>query len=228
MATVTAISRKDKDSGDERAVLRDAVAAAAEARDAVTRAENVIERAERLVAENQTKLANATKAVADAQSEDARRLASVLAAGGTSPTARATRQARTDEAEAADDVAAARSALASLREDHLVDAERVAVASRAVDAAVAAALKPTALVLLKEARACHLQFLRMCEALSVMSRSFNPWNDGGDLVKQIGRAGSPSEDDVRASVATRHEWQAAIEAMKTNADAKLPDLAGAE
>ena len=59
-----------------------------------------------------------------------------------------------------------------------------------------------------------------------MSRSFNPWDDGAELTKQIARVGSPTEDDVRASVATRKVWEAAVAALRVDASAQLPDTAG--
>jgi hypothetical protein len=212
---------------DERAALRSAIADCASEKSAVDRQREAIGRAERLVAENQAKLARAAKAVADAQSEDAKRLASVLAAGGTSLTARAARQARTDEAEAADDVAAARSALASLRED-LVEAERdVAVASRAVDAAAAAVLEPTVHRLIEQARAHHARYLQVQAALAEVSGTAGLWTSWDEIRKQADHVSAYNvEADARVGNVSRAEWRAAIAALRLDADAELPPIGG--
>jgi hypothetical protein len=205
---------------DERAALRSAVADAQEARAAVVKAQNAIERAEQLVAENQTKLASATKAVADAQSEDATRLASVLAAGGTSLTARAARQARTDEAEAVDDVEAARSALASLREA-LVETERdAAAAGRAVDDALRGLMEPIVRALIAEARAHRDSFLRAQVAMTVVAGLRDAWDP---LRKEASFVGLASDADGRVMDASRQKWEAALKALRKNADAPLPN-----
>jgi hypothetical protein len=49
------------------------------------------------------------------------------------------------------------------------------------------------------------------------------WNSWDELVKQIDRAGSASEADVRESVASRKEWEFASAALKLDADEPLPD-----
>jgi hypothetical protein len=80
-------------------------------------------------------------------------------------------------------------------------------------------LKPVALRLLDEVHTHHVRFLTTQAALSALGRSWNSWDE---LVKQIDRAGSASEADVRVSVASRKEWEFAI--CKRSGD--LLDMSG--
>jgi chromosome segregation ATPase len=224
MAIVTALAKKT-DSGDERAELKRAVADAHKARAAVDRQREAIERGKQLVQEAQAKLAAAGGAVVAAREKHAQHIAAAIAGGSSSPasTPGAIRAARAVERDCEDDIEAAKTAAASLESD-LVDMETDAsAAGRAVDTAVAATLKPVVARLLDEARACHLRFLMMREALNAMGRTFNPW-DGGDLTKLIDRVGTASEADVRVSIAVRKEWDAAIAALGVDASTELPTI----
>jgi hypothetical protein len=145
-------------------------------------------------------------------------LATTISTGGSS-SARAIKQARVGEVETADDLETAKIALATLKVD-LEDLEAAAArADKAVDAALAETLKPVALRLLDEVHTHHVRFLTTQAALSALGRSWNSWDE---LVKQIDRAGSASEADVRVSVASRKEWEFAI--CKRSGD--LLDMSG--
>jgi hypothetical protein len=190
MATVTAIRKAD--GGDQRAALKRAVADAQKARTAVERHRDAITRAEKLVQEAQAKFAVAGVAVGDARQEHARHIAAVISGGGLPSSTGAIRSARAHKRDAEDDLAASKDALNSLQADlgNLESDEHVA--ARVVDAALSTTVRPVALRLLEETRACHLQFLVMREALSTLSRSLDSLNDDAELVKQIARAGSPA------------------------------------
>ena len=219
--SVTPLAARKNSDPPERAALREPIAVAAAARKKVSATEAAIERAEGLVQTNRVRLEAATKAVATAQAEDAKQLAAAIAVGGSSP-ARATRQARAAEIEAGDDVENARRALATLRVD-LEDIEREAArADKAVDSALAERLKPTALLLIEKARDHHARFVATSEALSAITRLFTAW-DGGEITKQANRVAAFTDEDARMAAGVRQQWQAAIEALKVDADAELPN-----
>jgi chromosome segregation ATPase len=207
---------------DERAALRSAVADLAKAKAAVIEHRAAIERAEEMVAMSKARHAAATAAVATAREQDAKALAAAISTGGSS-SARAARQARAAETEAGDDVEMARNALAQLTTDLAEVETDMQVASKAVDRVLAETLRPVALRLLEEVRGHRARFLMAQAALCTLGRLWNSWDD---LVKEIGRTAGSSDADAQMSIASEREWEAALKAMRENADAALPDLAG--
>jgi hypothetical protein len=171
-----------------------------------------------LVGTSEAKLEAAAAAVEDARQQDAKHLA---AAGGGSSSARATRQARLAEAEATDDLEAARTAFASLKEglrDVMAEAER---SQRAVDAAVAAAVAPEARRLLDQAWQFRREFLKCAYSVDAV-RSFL----ANDILEELARLWifiSPANTELSLSI--QRDWQAALEALKADPDAALPDQA---
>jgi hypothetical protein len=199
--TVTPLARKAEHT-DERAALRQAVLAAAHAKAAVAAHCAAIERARELVAEAQTKLAAAR------------------AGGGSPSSAGVIRAARTAERDCEDDIEAAKSALLLL-ETGLADLESdAAVAGKAVEKVLAVTMEPVVCRLIEEARVQHAQFVMTQAALSALGSLWDSWDP---VSKQINRVGVFNDADARLSVASRQKWEAALNAMRENADAPLPD-----
>ena len=216
MATVTAI-RKDKDSGDQRASLRDAVAAAAEARDAVTNAKDALSRAQGFVAETRRKFESAGKRIAAAKAEDVLELAAVIASGKAAEPPQAAKQARELESEAGEALAMARAAREQLEND-LKDAERAVERTvNVVNAAVAAVLKPTALRMIEEAKGFRAAFLQRQYALDALCMSV----DGFERLRFDVR----EEEHRQLCGSVRQSWLDSIAALKRGGDIDaLPDL----
>jgi hypothetical protein len=217
--SIAALVKKDE-RADPRAEVRRAIADAQRARAAVDRQHDAIERAANLAMVNRGKLTAATKAVATARAEDIRQLAQSIAGGGTtSPRQAPAAEAAAREAQA--DVEAARAAHEQL-EGELKDVELAAArAGKAVDAALAAMLEPLARRMLEAACSHRLRFLTAQAALSVLGRLWDPWTE---ISKTIDRTAGSSDADTRVSIATRQQWVTAVEALKMDADAKLPSL----
>jgi hypothetical protein len=214
--SVTALARKNPDP--ERVALREAIAVAAKARQAVSATEAAIERAKGLVQTNKAKFEAATAAIVTARDEDARQLAVAISAGGASA-ARAVKKARVDADEAADDLETAKIAVATLKvdlEDVQVEATR---AGKAVAAAAAAVLAPIATRMTEEAGAYRARYLARMYAINALVES------GLGKFEHLRFDISDAEDrQLRASV--KQLWETALKALRENADAELPDLAG--
>ena len=83
------------------------------------------------------------------------------------------------------------------------------------------ALKPLAREMIDEGRALGVEYLKHLFALDAM-RLFLP----RDLEMEVDKLGAFSAETDRLSIETRRKWLAAIEALKSDADAPMPDLAG--
>jgi hypothetical protein len=219
--SVTALASK---KADERAALRHAVVAAAKAQAAVVAHCDAIEKARELVAEAEGKLRVAAKAVEAARQDSAQQIAAALVGGGGSPANKpGVRAARVAEQFCEDDVEAAKGAVATLAAD-LADLESDATrAAGVIDTALAEALRPLASRLLEDVRGHRLRFLRSQAALRMLGRLWNSWDD---IVKEIDRTSSINDADMRLAIVVEQEWQAALAALKVDADAPLPNLAG--
>jgi hypothetical protein len=206
--SVASLARKDE-RPDERAELRRAIAAAAEAREQVAATEAAIERSVRLVSEVRRKFEAASKAVAAARDEDAQQLAAAIVSGDTvSP--QATRRAKEAETEAGDALAMARAAYKQLENDLPGVEAEAKHASKAVDAAIAAVVSPVREQMIAEAKAVRARYLVLIAALAAI---------GEPLQFSISDA-----EHRQLSSTTGARWRAAIEALKTDAGAELPSL----
>jgi hypothetical protein len=213
MSVTPLATRKGPADLPGRQSLREAIARAAEAKSQVAAIKDALERAERLAWAGRAKLEAATKAVSAAKAEDAEQLAAALVSGGSVPAA-ATRRAREEQAEAADALEAARSAVARLEAD-LKDAERAAErAAKDVSVAIAAALAPVARQLAEEARRFRAEYLKRQHAIDAMAMNSNAFTH---LDFSVGE-----EEHRQLCAAVRQPWLDAIEALKQDADAPLP------
>jgi hypothetical protein len=218
--TVAAVALRK--TADERAELRRAVAGCASARAAIDRQREAIERAREHVAEAAGDHAAAVTALNAAQRDHAERIATAIT-GGASPTATGLiRAARAHERDAEDELAAARAALTKLEAD-LADFEAgTAAAGKAVDAALAEMMEPIAWRLVEEVRERRRRFLALQAALCSLGSLFVSWSE---LRKQIDRTAMFGDaDDVRVSRAAAKEWQAALAALRLDADAEVPAI----
>jgi hypothetical protein len=220
MATAAVALRKDE-RPDERAELRRAIAAAQKARAAVDKQHDAIERAKELVAEAVGALAAASTAVSTARQDHAQHIASVITGGGSPTSTGLIRAACAHERDAQDDLAASKDALSSLEAD-LADLESdVTVAGRTVGKALAEAMRRVTGSLIAEVRERHLSFLRARAALSAVASLFDPWSE---IAKEAGLAGLYGDALGQRANETGAKWQAALKALRENADAELPSL----
>ena len=218
-----ALARKPDERSDPRAALREAIAAAASAREEVVAIQEAIERAHGLSMASRRKLEAATKAIAVAKREDAEQLADALVRGTETTPVQTINRAREEMAAAGDALEASRAAVTRLESVDLKDAEDgVARANKDVTAAIAALLKPVAQRMLAEVHSRKKAYLTAQAALSALGSLWNPWDD---IAKQIDRTSSANEDGVQASAASRKQWESAIAALRLDPDvAELPSL----
>jgi hypothetical protein len=212
-----------KNTGGARADLRQKIAAAAVAEAKAECHRQAIERARTLVRSGEAKLEEATAAVASARDHDAKELAQAITAGGSSP-ARATRQARAKVDEAPDDLETSQSALASLREGLGELADEAERSQKVVVAAIVELLVPVARALLAEARDHKVQFQRRLYALDVLSSLLPLPTDIKGEKERLPILVTPEAMELSRTV--QRDWKAALETLKTNADAPLPDTLG--
>jgi hypothetical protein len=212
MSTVTALARKDHLGG--RQSLREAIAAAGEAREQVSAIKDAIERAQRFAWAGRDKLEAATKRVTAAKAEDAEALASALVGGGSTPPQAATQRAREELLAAGDALEAARSAVTRLEAD-LKDAEDAAKrAAGGVRAIVAAILAPLAEKMRNEAQHLRAEYLKRQHAIDAMAERLDGFTHLDFSVR---------DEEYRALCASvRQPWLDAIETLKRDADAPLP------
>jgi chromosome segregation ATPase len=212
--TVTAIATPRKNDLGGRQSLCEAIARAASAREEMDAIKEAIERAHALSMASRRKLEAAMKAISAAKASDAEALADALVQGANTTPLQTIRRAREEEIEAADAVAAARSAVARLESD-LKDAEAAAMrADKAVRAAIAVVLKPVAERMTEEASALRAQYLTRMFAIGAMS-------DLGGVARLIFAISDAEHRQLSASVG--RTWEAAIAALKTDSDALLPN-----
>jgi hypothetical protein len=212
--TVTAITTRKNPELPERGALRAAIARVAEVRQEASAIEGAIEVATHLVMECRSKLEVASKAVTAAKAEDAERLAAALVSGVSAPP-QVTRRAREAEIAATDALEAARSAVGRLEADLKHVDHEVERSIQDVDVAIGAVLAPTAKVMVEQAKGFRAEFLQRQYAMNALH--------GLDGFTSLHFAISESEHrELCASV--QRSWQAAIAALKTNADAPLPSI----
>jgi hypothetical protein len=214
--TVTAIvARKNPDS--ERAALRAAIAAVAEAREQRGAIEAAVEAASHLAMACRQKLEKATKAIAVAKREDAERLADSLIHGAGTAPLQTIGRAREGEVAAADALDAARAAVVRLEAD-LKDVDReVEGADKAVRGAVAAIMAPLAEKMREEARDLRSKYLMRMYVTGAMVES------GLDGVAPV-LFDIREEEHRQFCAAVRRPWFDVIEALKRDADAPLPAI----
>ena len=199
-----------------RQPLCEAILAAAKAREEMTAIKAAVERAEGLVAVCRRKVEAARETIATAKAQDVEDLASALVRGAGTTPLQTIRRAREEEVEATNSLAAARAALTRLVERDLKDAEHeVERADKAVRAAIAAVLKPTAQKMIEEAKHFRAEYLTRMFAVGVMV-------DGGLGVERVRFDISPDEYRQYCAAVGR-TWETAIKALREDADAPLPN-----
>ena len=219
MATMTALARKNNPDLP-RESLREAQAVAATARQKVAAIQNAVERAKRLVMDGRRKLEALEKAIAAATAADADQIVEQLVTRGSATPQAAAQRAREEHTAATAALEQVRGAIPRLERD-LEDAEHAAErADKDVNAAVAVIMEPVALRLLEEVHSLTVRRLTTQAALVTLGRLWNSWDD---IVKRIGRTASINDDYSGVAVATEREWRAALDALRENADAPLPE-----
>ena len=219
MATA-AVLRKDDGIADPRGALREAIAGAREARASVVQYRDAVERAENLVMENRRKLETATRAVATARNDDVVRLAEAIADGGTVSVKKA-RAAEDDARDISDTFEAARKAVTKLKANLKEAEDAVGYTDRAVDRALAILLEPVARSLLERV---HDLTARRARAQASVTALGSLWDPGTEISRRIDSTSATSDTYRHEMVAGRKEMQDALEALKRDPDAKLPDL----
>jgi hypothetical protein len=216
--SVVALAKKD----DPRASLRSAITDAQKARTAVDRQHAAIERGRLLVREAQARVTAAGIAVGEARQERAQRAVDALATGGAPTSTSLVRIAQDHERDAGDDLSAAKEALVRLESDLVLMTANEAVARKTVECELATVLEPTLRALIEAARAHRAKFLATQAAANELARLWNPWDE---ISKETDRLSSFNiEANARVSDASAAKWRAAIEALRTDPDASLPDL----
>ena len=219
MATMTALARKNNPDLPRKS-LREAQAVAATARQKVAAIQNAVERAKRLVMDGRRKLEALEKAIAAATAADADQIVEQLVTRGSATPQAAAQRAREEHTAATAALEQVRGAIPRLERD-LEDAEHAAErADKDVNAAVAVIMEPVALRLLEEVHSLTVRRLTTQAALVTLGRLWNSWDD---IVKRIGRTASINDDYSGVAVATEREWRAALDALRENADAPLPE-----
>jgi hypothetical protein len=241
--SVTSITAR-MNSDPLRAALRQAIAKAQKAQAAVAEHQAAIERARSLVEASEAKLEAATAAIATAREHDAKRLAEAISSGGSS-SARALKQARAAETDAADTLETARSAFATLKAD-LGDVELASAhAGNAVLTVIAQMLRPVTEQVLERARKTKAEFLVLQRTLVALTAEDDAPPDFADEIQRhIGRRERAAPlDELRTEVlrfcdlglqASDEEWAVATETagrwrqaravLRSDADAPLPEV----
>jgi hypothetical protein len=207
MSTVTALARKNPDS--ERGALREAILAAAKARQEMAALESAVERSVRLVSETRRKFEVASKAVAAARDEDVQQLAAAITSGETvSP--QATRRAQAMEAENREAIALTRAAVARLENDLKNAEDEAKRADKAVDTAIRAVVAPARAEMLAEAKAVRARYLVLMAALAAL---------GEPLQFSISDA-----EHRQLSATVGRTWRDALSALRTDPDAPFAPI----
>jgi hypothetical protein len=218
-AQMSLVAVKKSDGDDPRSALREAIAEAKQAQAELDRHHEALDRARALVRQGAARIDAAVAAVAEAQETDAAALVGAIVSGTpSSAVGVAARKARIAEGNCRDEVAAAEAACSQLR----VEASNVRAqferAERAVQSAIASIVEPEARKLFEQARFHRIEYLKKIYAIDAI-RVHVP----DDIIKQVevlGCYNAPGNLDI--SVSVRKSWEAALEALKSNADSALP------
>jgi hypothetical protein len=221
----------------ERAALREAIVAAAEAERKYEQAVAAVETAQGLVEESEGKAGAATLAIEKARAEHADSLASSISAGDKPPINKRMREARIAEQDAGDDLAGAKAALAQL-EARVPDAEYVAQEARSHVETLAKQ------VMRSETTHLLAQGQDLLERL-VAVRSVLRWLVGVEIIDDEPRdptrlranlpmlrlysptvrfLGQAQTNDTDHSHPAARAFAGALEALRHNADARIPDF----
>jgi hypothetical protein len=214
MSTVTALAHKSDPIGGRQS-LKEQIARAASAREERDAIKEAIERAHGLSMASRRKLEAATRAINDAKREDAEQLADSLIHGASTAPVQTINRAREEMVAAGDALEASRAAVARLESD-LRDAEAAAMrADKAVGIAVAAVVAPIAEQMREEARAVRGRYLELMFALGAMV-------DAGVGGKYLQFEITDAEYR-QLSTSVGRTWKTALDALRENADAPLPE-----
>jgi hypothetical protein len=220
---VTSIRKGNERNGDPlREALAVAIKNAEKADSEYELHREAVQRAGRLVKEHKAKVEAAAIAIEEARESDVQDLAEAISSGGSS-TARALRKARIAETEAADDLELAQTAAKALWSDNTTERE-VERAGRAVDAAVASMLAPVAEELLAESRNLRERDWVIEQRLTVIRDALGYKHPLYAEIEKLWIKSPASEEVLQRSMAIQRDWRTAIEALKANADAALPEV----
>jgi hypothetical protein len=202
---------------DERAELRRAIAAVAEARAEVAAIRDAVERAEYLAMAGRAKLDVARKAIVTAKARDAEELAAALVRGAGSTPVQMVQRARAEETAAVDALEASRAAITKLEANLKRVEYEVERADKGVRDAVAAIMAPFAEKMRAEARDLRSKYLMRMYVIGAMVESRL---DGVAPVLFDIR----EEEHRQFCAAVLRPWVDAIEALMRDADAPLPAI----
>lgn len=162
--TITSIARKAGGNG-ERSALAAAILKAQQAGAAVERLREAVDRAEEQVAASDQRLVEAAAAIGKAREQHAGALADAASTGKSPAANNALRAARLAQADAEDELEAAKMALTQLKKGGLGEVEQAAAeAETAVSVEVAKVLRPAGEELLERARKARAEFLACYQA----------------------------------------------------------------
>jgi chromosome segregation ATPase len=216
---VTAIRKNGDPRDPTRDGLRQAIAELQKARDVAAERDSAWDRARRHIRDIDGKLAAAATAVEEAREA----MADAVAAGEAMPSPTAIRAARAAEADLQDQRQALEASIVRLREGWQAGLSGVERAERQVNSAICGVLEESGHALIKRVREAHVRLVALKGALSVIAGRFEPWSE---LSKAAERAGNFSDEIGAEARVTQRAWEGAIEALKTDASAPLPDGAG--
>jgi hypothetical protein len=136
------------------------------------------------------------------------------------PAPTAIRAARDAEADLQDQRAAVEGSLGRIRDSWHGAHSGVERAERNVDIAIRGVLEESGHELIKQVREAYVQFLTLKGALTVVAGRFEPWSE---MAKAAARAGVFSDQIAAESRVAQRMWERAIEALKADASAPLPE-----
>jgi chromosome segregation ATPase len=209
-----------KTNGDPpRDVLRQAIAELQKARDAVAERDAALDRARAHLRGIDGKLAEAATAAEEARQE----MADAIVEGEGLPAPTAIRAARAAELDLADQRAAIEASRGRIRDGWQAALSEVERAERKVDIAIRGVLEESGYALIEKVREAHLRFLMLKGALTAVAVRFDTWSE---LSKAAERAGIFSDQIAAEAGVAQRAWERAIEALKADADAPLPEPGG--